>query len=51
MNEIDENTIEIGFLAKGEADGKQIPIYFRATFARQSDGQMKLVAARLVRSA
>ena len=39
----DENTVEIGFLAKGELpDGKQMPYYFRATFTRQSDGQMKL---------
>jgi hypothetical protein len=39
---IDGNTIEIGFLAKGEAEGKQIPMYFRATFRKQPDGQMKL---------
>jgi hypothetical protein len=39
----DENTVEIGFLAKGEAEGKQFPFYFRATFQKQPDGQMKLV--------
>lgn len=42
VKEIDANTIEIGFLAKGEADGKQAPMYFRTKFSRQSDGQMKL---------
>lgn len=42
--EIDPNTIEIGFLGKAEtrADGKQIPIYFRARFTRQPDGAMKM---------
>jgi hypothetical protein len=44
VQEIDDNTIEIGFLAKGEAQGQQVPMYFRAKFARQGDGQMKLVA-------
>jgi hypothetical protein len=39
---VDENTIEIGFLGKAEADGKQAPMYFQARFARQADGQMKL---------
>jgi len=38
------DSVEIGFLAKGEADGKQVPMYFRATFTRQPDGQMKLTA-------
>jgi hypothetical protein len=42
VTHVDENTIEIGFLAKGEADSKQVPMYLRATFSRQSDGQMKL---------
>jgi hypothetical protein len=41
---IDDDTVEIGFLAKGEANGQQAPMYFRAKFARQTDGQMKLVA-------
>lgn len=36
------NAIEIGFLAKGEARGQQAPLYFRATFARQPDGKMRL---------
>jgi hypothetical protein len=44
VRQIDDNTIEIGFLVKGEADGKQVPMYFRTTFARQGDGQMRLVA-------
>jgi hypothetical protein len=38
----DSNSVEIGFLAKGETESKQIPYYFRATFTRQTDGQMKL---------
>ncbi|VTT98446.1 unnamed protein product [Gemmataceae bacterium] len=42
VRETDANTIEIGFLAKGEANGQQAPLYFRATFARQPDGLMKL---------
>ncbi len=44
VKQLDSNTIEIGFLGKGEADGKQFPMYFRATFARQPSGEMKLVA-------
>ena len=44
---IDDNTVEIGFMAKGEVpDGKQIPLFVRATFKRQSDGQFKLTAVR-----
>jgi hypothetical protein len=39
-----DNTVEIGFLGKAEAESKQIPMYFRATFARQPDGSMKLTA-------
>jgi hypothetical protein len=39
---IDDNNIQIGFLASGKAEGKQIPMYFRAKFTRQPDGQMKL---------
>ena len=38
----DANSVEIGFLTKAEAEGKPIPMYFRATFARQADGQFKL---------
>jgi hypothetical protein len=38
------DSVEIGFLAKGEAQDKQFPMYFRATFTRQPDGQMKLTA-------
>ena len=44
VQQIDDNTIEIGFLAKGEAQERQVPMYFRAKFARQGDGQLKLVA-------
>jgi hypothetical protein len=42
VREIDPNTVEIGFLGKGEAEGKQFPMYFRATFTRQPDGRMRL---------
>ena len=31
-----DNSIEIGFLAKGEAGGKPVPMYFRARFALAS---------------
>jgi hypothetical protein len=44
--EIDPSTVEIGFMAKGEVDGKPIPFYIRATFKKQSDGAMKLTALR-----
>ncbi len=44
VEEIDPDHIEIGFLAKGEADGKQAGMYFRARFSRQPDGQLKLSA-------
>lgn len=44
VTQIDSNTIEIGFFGKAEtrADGKQIPMYFRAKFTRQPDGTMKM---------
>jgi hypothetical protein len=41
---IDENTIEIGFVAKGTADGKTIPVYCRATFSKQTDGSFKMTS-------
>ena len=41
---VGDNAVEIGFLAKGEADGKPLPMYFRATFTRQADGKMRLSA-------
>jgi len=41
--QLDPDTVEIGFLAKGEADGQQYPVYLRARFARQPDGKMRLV--------
>jgi hypothetical protein len=44
VKEVDENEIEIGFLAKGEAGGKLFPLYGRATFRRQPNGQFKLTA-------
>ena len=39
---LDDNTVEFGFLAKGEADGKPYPLYLRATFGRQPDGSMQM---------
>jgi hypothetical protein len=42
FNDLNENTIVIGFLGKAEAGGNQVPMYFRAKFTRQPDGQMKL---------
>jgi hypothetical protein len=39
---IDDNTIEVGFVAKGTAEGKTIPVYCRATFSKQSDGSFKM---------
>lgn len=39
---IDDNTIEIGFMAKGEAEGKPYPLFVRATFTKQSNGAFKL---------
>ena len=46
VKEIDATAVEIGFMAKGEVDGKPIPFYLRATFKKQADGQMKLTAFR-----
>jgi hypothetical protein len=42
IREVDPNTVEIGFLAKAESGDKQIPMYLRAKFTRQPDGQLKL---------
>lgn len=39
---LDRNTVEIGFLAKGEVDGRPYPFYLRARFARQADGTFRL---------
>ena len=44
VNVIDDNTVEIGFMAKGESGSKQVPVYGRATFKKQSDGSFKLTA-------
>ena len=47
VKQINENTIEIGFMGKGEVrGGEQIPVYVRSTFTRQSDGSFKLSAMR-----
>lgn len=42
VREVGSNVIELGFLAKGEANGQQAPLYLRATFVRQPDGKMRL---------
>jgi hypothetical protein len=44
VKEIDDNAVEIGFVAKGDTEGKRIPVYCRATFRKQSDGSYKLTA-------
>lgn len=41
---INDNTIEIGFTAKGEAQQKRIPVYCRATYSKQPDGSYKMTA-------
>lgn len=45
---IDDDTVEIGFMAKGEARGQMqpVPFYIRTTFKRQSDGKMRLTEFR-----
>jgi hypothetical protein len=39
---ISDSEIEIGFLAKGEADGKPVPKYVRTRFVRDPDGEYRL---------
>jgi ketosteroid isomerase-like protein len=39
-----DDTIEIGFHAKGEMREGMVPLYMRATFRKQPDGQWKLAA-------
>lgn len=45
---IDDNTVEVGFMAKGERKGsmEQVQLYCRATFKRQSDGKLRLTEFR-----
>lgn len=45
---IDDNTIEIGFMAKAQRRGEmeQQMLYVRATFKRQPDGHMKMTEFR-----
>lgn len=46
---IDDNTVEIGFMAKGEIEGgKQLPVYCRGTFKKQPDGSFKMVTFKAV---
>ena len=47
VKQIDDNTVEIGFMAKGEAGGTPYRAYVRATYRKQPDGTMKLVLVRL----
>lgn len=44
VKEIGDDAVEIGFMAKGEAEGKPYPLYIRATFKKQGDGAMRLTA-------
>ena len=47
VKQLDDKTVEIGFMGKGEIDGgKQIPAYVRATYSKQPDGSFKLSALR-----
>jgi hypothetical protein len=47
VKELDKDTIEISFLAKGEiSGGNQVMIFAKATFTRQSDGSVKMSAFR-----
>lgn len=44
---LDDNTVEIGFMGKGELDGgQQIPVYCRARFSKQPDGSFKITSLR-----
>jgi hypothetical protein len=44
---IDDNTVEIGFMGKGEIPGgQQIPVYCRARFAKQPDSSFKITTLR-----
>ncbi len=45
---IDDDTVEIGFMAKGERRGSmdQVQLYVRTTFKRQADGTMKMTEFR-----
>lgn len=38
----DDTTTVIGFMAKGEGGGRQVPMYIRATFVRDPDGQWRV---------
>ena len=47
VKQIDANTIEIGFSAKGEVSSQQqgmFPLYMKATFKKQPEGNWKLTA-------
>ena len=47
VKELGNDTVEIGFMAKGEiSSGNQAMMYAKATFTRQSDGSMKMTALR-----
>ncbi|MCS6866564.1 MAG: hypothetical protein RMJ56_00585 [Gemmataceae bacterium] len=43
----DDDSVEIGFMGKGEVrGGPTIPVYIRTTYRRQADGSFKLSALR-----
>lgn len=44
VKELGDDAVEIGFMAKGEAEGKLVAFYIRATFKKQGDGAMRLTA-------
>jgi hypothetical protein len=47
VRELDNGAVEIGFMGKGTPQGSQpIPVYLRATYARQADGSYKLTVLR-----
>lgn len=48
VKQIDDDTVEIGFMAKGETRGemKGVQLYVRGTFRKQPDGGMKMTEFR-----
>jgi hypothetical protein len=44
VKQIDPDTIEVGFSVAGIAQERRFPVYIRATFKKQSDGQLRLTA-------
>jgi len=44
VKEVGPDGIEIGFMAHGKAQGTPYPLYFRATFRKQPNGEMKMTS-------